>query len=205
MDPLAKKELIEFYEFHRRRFGASPMALRWTPEGQKKRYEAFLNIMGEIEGKSLVDFGCGRGDFLGYLKSRSISVHYTGIDINENFIKEAKMAHPDATFKVLDIEEEALQEKFEIAVAIGVFNLKIANIKDSLPRILKRLFGLCTEALYFDLIIKDSFADPELNSYTPEEAVELVRKNLSMRFTLRTDLVEGIMIFSVFHKKEVVF
>ena len=199
MDPLGKKELIDFYEFHRRQFGASPMALRWTPEGQMARYEAFLEVMGDIQGKSIIDLGCGRGDFYTFLKSRGIYVSYTGIDINENFIKEAETSHPEATFLVCDIEEEEIPERFDIALAIGVFNLRVAGIRQSMVNTLKRLFGLCQEAMYFDLIMKGPDTDPELNALLPEEAVEMVRKTLSRRFALRTDLVEGIMLFSVYH------
>ncbi len=199
MDPLGKRELIDFYEFHRKQFGDSPMALRWTPEGQRKRYEAFLSILGDIQDKSVLDLGCGRGDFYGFLKSKGIRVTYTGIDLNENFIEEARRAHPEASFMVRDIEEEALEGEFDIALAIGVFNLKVAGIRDSMVRTLKELFSHCGEALYFDLIMRGPDADPELNTLLPEEAVEMVRRNLSRRFSLRTDLVEGIMLFSVFH------
>ncbi|RME67793.1 MAG: class I SAM-dependent methyltransferase, partial [Nitrospirae bacterium] len=176
-----------------------PMALRWTPEGQRRRYEAFLEVLPDLQGKSLIDLGCGRGDFLGFLKSKGIEVRYTGVDLNENFIKEAREAHPEGTFYVLDIEEVEIDETFDIALAIGVFNLKVADIRNSMINTLKRLFSLCKEVMCFDLIIKEPTTDPELNAFLPEEAVELVRKNLSRRFSLRTDLIDGIMFFSVYH------
>lgn len=176
------------------------MALRWTPEGQRRRYEAFVEIMPDLNGKSIIDLGCGRGDFLGFLKEKKIEVKYTGVDLNDNFIKEAKRAHPEGTFYVLDIEEEGgIEGDFDIALAIGVFNLRVAGIRDSMINTLKRLFSLCRESMHFDLIMSGPATDPELNAFLPEEAVRMVRKNLSRRFSLRTDLVEGIMLFSVYH------
>ena len=36
------------------------------------------------------DFGCGIGDFYGYLKEEKINFDYTGIDIADNMIELAK-------------------------------------------------------------------------------------------------------------------
>jgi len=46
MNPLGKKELLYFYNRHLRDFGDSPQALRWTPEGQRLRYEILVRIAG---------------------------------------------------------------------------------------------------------------------------------------------------------------
>jgi 2-polyprenyl-3-methyl-5-hydroxy-6-metoxy-1,4-benzoquinol methylase len=66
MDPLGKKELLTFYDRHLRDFGDAPQAVRWTPGGQLRRYETFISITGDLSGKSMLDFGCGKGDFYGF-------------------------------------------------------------------------------------------------------------------------------------------
>jgi 2-polyprenyl-3-methyl-5-hydroxy-6-metoxy-1,4-benzoquinol methylase len=74
MDPLGKKELLSFYGRHLRDFGDSPQAVRWTPEGQIRRYETLLSITGDLSGKTILDFGCGKGDLFGFLKDKGISI-----------------------------------------------------------------------------------------------------------------------------------
>ena len=33
MDPFSKDQLLSFYNFHLKKFGDRPEALRWTPQG----------------------------------------------------------------------------------------------------------------------------------------------------------------------------
>jgi 2-polyprenyl-3-methyl-5-hydroxy-6-metoxy-1,4-benzoquinol methylase len=60
--------LIKYPRRHLKDFGDAPQAVRWTPEGQKNRYEKLFGIAGDLSGKHILDFGCGKGDFFGFLK-----------------------------------------------------------------------------------------------------------------------------------------
>lgn len=62
MDPFGKKELLSFYNRHLHDFGDAPQAVRWTSEGQLRRYETLLKIAGDFSGKTILDFGCGKGN-----------------------------------------------------------------------------------------------------------------------------------------------
>jgi SAM-dependent methyltransferase len=163
MDPLGKKELLTFYNRHLKDFGDAPQAVRWTPGGQLRRYEAFLSITGDLSGKSVLDFGCGKGDFYGFLKERRCLPSYCGIDVNANLIALAKSKYPEAEFITLDIDEEELPRCFDVVILCGVFNLRIAGIEESLRHILKKLFGLCREAMHINFLVY----------YTPQRSVEL--------------------------------
>lgn len=72
MDPYGKEELLSFYDMHVKDFGDHPQAVRWTPEGQLRRYEALLEVSGDLTGKQVLDFGCGKGDLCGFLRDRGI-------------------------------------------------------------------------------------------------------------------------------------
>lgn len=163
MDPLGKKELLNFYNRHLKDFSDLPQAVRWTPEGQKKRYDKIFSIAGDLSGKHILDFGCGKGDFLGFLKEKSIAINYCGIDINENLITLAKKKFPDAEFIAIDIEEEEFYRKFDIIFACGVFNLRIAGIETTIKNILRKLFNLCKEAMHINF----------LTYYVPRRNVEM--------------------------------
>ena len=44
MDPYSKEQLLSFYNMHLKKFGDRPEALRWTPQGQLKRYHMLADI-----------------------------------------------------------------------------------------------------------------------------------------------------------------
>jgi SAM-dependent methyltransferase len=185
MDPLGKKELLSFYGRHLRDFGDSPQAVRWTPEGQIRRYETLLSITGDLSGKTILDFGCGKGDLFGFLKDKGISITYCGIDVNENLIELAKTKYPRAEFMAVDIEEESFNRMFDVIVACGVFNLRIAGIDDSVRNVTKKLFGLCSESLHMNFL---TYYVPQRNVelfyIKPEEILHFVMTEISRTVTL---------------------
>ena len=152
MDPLGKKELQTFYNRHLQDFGDAPQAVRWTPEGQLRHYSTLLQIAGDLSGKSVLDFGCGKGDLYSYIRDRGIHVQYCGIDINENLIELAKNKYPEAEFHALDIEETDFTKVFDVILICGVFNLRIAGIEESMRSVLKRIFSLAKEVLHLNLL-----------------------------------------------------
>jgi 2-polyprenyl-3-methyl-5-hydroxy-6-metoxy-1,4-benzoquinol methylase len=185
MDPLGKKELLHFYNRHLKDFGDSPRAIRWTPEGQLRRYTSLITIAGDFSGKKVLDFGCGKGDFLGFMKEKDISVEYCGIDINENLINLAKKKHPEAEFIAVDIDENEFNREFDIVFICGVFNLRVAGIEESMRSILKKLFKLCREVLYINLLTYYiPQRDIELFYVKPEEILQFVIAELSRSVTL---------------------
>ena len=90
MDGYGKKELLAFYDRHLEKFGDTPQALRWTSRGQEVRYRELSDIAGPLEGRSILDYGCGKGDFLSFLKEQGIDAGYTGADVNGNLIRLAR-------------------------------------------------------------------------------------------------------------------
>jgi SAM-dependent methyltransferase len=186
MDPLGKKELIEFYNRHLKDFGDRPQAVRWTPEGQRRRYETLLAIAGDISGKTVLDFGCGKGDFFGFLKEKGIATDYCGIDINDALISTAKRKYPGVEFIAMDIDETPLTRTFDIIFVCGVFNLRIAGIEDSMKATLKNIFPRCRGALHTNLL---TYYVPQRNVelfyVKPEEILEFVIREISGSVTLR--------------------
>jgi len=193
MDPLGKKELLTFYDRHLRDFGDAPQAVRWTPEGQVRRYERFISVAGDIPGKKILDFGCGKGDFYGFLKERGFFPSYCGIDVNPNLIALAQSKYPEAEFIAIDIDEEELNRQFDIIIVCGVFNLRIAGVEESARHVLKKLFALCGEALHVSF----------LTYYTPQRSVELfyVKPEEILQFTV-TELSRSVRLL---HEKEAFF
>lgn len=64
-----------------RRHGPGFDALLWhSPESQERRFEA-LTSMVDFRGRSVADFGCGRGDLLAWLAVKNaMPARYVGVD-----------------------------------------------------------------------------------------------------------------------------
>jgi SAM-dependent methyltransferase len=186
MDPLGKRELITFYDRHLRDFGDAPQAVRWTLEGQMRRYNTILTLTGDLSGKNLLDFGCGKGDFWGFLRDKGVSASYCGIDVNENLIALARRKYPEARFIAADIDESPFDQRFDIIIAVGVFNLRIAGIEESARGLLKKLFLLCRESLHANFL---TYYVPrrtvELYYVKPEELLAFALTEISPAMTLR--------------------
>ncbi len=187
MDELAKEYVISFYDKSLRMFGDRPEAVRWTPGGQLSHYLSLLDIAGSIDGKKILDFGCGKGDFLTFLKERNIKVRYTGFDINEKLIAAAKEKDPDA-FRVFDLEKDTLDEDFDYIFLCGVFNLKVHGIDETIRNTLKRLFGHCRLGMAFNALSSHNpKKDFELHYVSPEGIFTFAVENLSPYVSLRHD------------------
>jgi len=203
MDPLGKKELITFYDMHLKHFGDRPQAVRWTREGQFRRYEKFLEIIGNCNGKSILDFGCGKGDFYGFLNEKNISVYYCGIDINENLISLANKKYKDTKTKfiAIDIDETEIGKNFDIVIACGVFNLRIAGIEELLKQTLKKLFSICKESLHACFLTDYiPYKDVELFYVKPGEILDFVIKEISEDVVIRHNKED--IYLSIYRGKE---
>lgn len=107
----------KFIQYHNERFekhGDSPMTFWNSKESQEKRFDALTKLFHPEENHkwfSIVDIGCGTGDFLQYLIDRGFQFFsYIGYDINPEFIRIANdkfnsllriggdMKHPDVGF-----------------------------------------------------------------------------------------------------------
>jgi cyclopropane fatty-acyl-phospholipid synthase-like methyltransferase len=199
MDELSKEYVISFYDRALRYFGDRPESLRWTEEGQRARYESMLDMAHGIEGKKVLDFGCGKGDFYKFLKDKGIEVRYTGLDINENLIALARQKFPGARFGVFDIERNTIGEEFDYVFLCGVFNLKVQGIDDLIRLTLKKLFPCCRIGLVYNgLSSHNPKKDFELNYVSPEALLGFALENLSPFVALRHDKIPYDFIMGVY-------
>jgi len=99
-------------------------AAMWMAEGSQERN--FKIVSKNIKNnESVLDYGCGTGDFISYLNSNDIIVsEYLGVDINENFINNAIENHSEYDYmKIEDVNE--ISGHYDNVVSIGVFSLYI--------------------------------------------------------------------------------
>jgi len=193
MDPYSKEQLLSFYNFHLKKFGDRPEALRWTPQGQLKRYHMLADIAQarDLNNATVLDYGCGTGDFYKFLKRRGINVKYTGVDINENFIRLAKDKYPECDFKVMNADDDEFEGFYDYIFICGVFNLQVPGVDDDLKNALVALFKHCNKGMALSALSSHTpIRDHELHFTSPEELVQFSLDNLSPSIALRHDRIQ---------------
>ena len=121
MDPADKERVNQYYNDGLKKYGYDINALAsGTEERRRIRFQVLCEV-GLTPGCSVLDLGCGFGDFYGYLRGRGISVQYVGYDINPNLIAVAKQIYPDAEFYVKDIQIDSF-DQFDYIVSTSAFN-----------------------------------------------------------------------------------
>jgi SAM-dependent methyltransferase len=201
MDDLSKEYVVSFFSRTLHMYGDSPEAVKWSPRGQKLRFECLLEIDHDISGKKILDYGCGKGDFYQFLRDKNIPVDYTGFDINENLISLAAGKFPECRFSVFDVEKDSLNEDFDYIFLCGVFNLKLEGLVETIENVLARLFKHCRIALAFNALSShEPHKVSELHYLSPEHMLEFAAQNLSPFVSLVHDRVP--YDFSLFVRKK---
>lgn len=200
MDELSKEYIISFFDKNLMLHGDRPDAVRWSLMGQILHYQSMLDI-GNINGKKILDFGCGKGDFYQFLKDKGIAVEYHGYDINKKLITVAKEKFPNIDFRFFDIDKDIFNEDFDYIFLCGVFNLKVQGLGKMIESALTKLFERCRIALAFNALSEHNpKKDFELHYILPEDMFAFAVKNLSPHVSLRHDRI--IYDFTMFVYKD---
>lgn len=143
-----REDCIRRYDKAFEQYGKSHKALLWGGDAEKqvRRFKGISeHIITNPSINSVLDVGCGFGDFYSYLSSAGFTGSYTGLDLNSNFIKVAKSLFPAGTFICGSLDELMTKKTYDAVISCGIFNYKLRNgcnlkyIENSLNKI----FSLC--------------------------------------------------------------
>lgn len=182
-----KKNTITRYEKKLDEYGIDPRAMGWRDKQQQYMRFAILSQIGNLNNHSVLDIGCGFGDFFDFLTQKKIKIEYTGYDISSKLIRIAKRKYPRGTFKVKDISVENPHKKFDYVISSGIFNYKLSDNKDFLKQMLRKSFEFCNMGVAFNMISSYvDYQDKHLYYFSPEEIFTFA-KSLTKRTLLRHD------------------
>ena len=146
---------IDIYTGLAARYGHDVRSLDWASrESQEKRF-AVLAGVGELNGRSLLDVGCGLGDFAAWCARQSIAPDYTGIDITPRMVELAQECLPARAFRAADLFSLPLPPEgraWDYVVASGIFAKRQENPEGYLREAVARMFALCTTATAFNVL-----------------------------------------------------
>ena len=182
------KEIVrDFFESRLKNYSETHKILGYgCKESQDARFKVVTEI-GDLRGKSILDYGCGLGDLVDHLEKQGIDATYTGYDISEKLIKRAQELHPNHHFEVRDILEDMPDQRFSYVFAIGL-NLKVTDNVHFIKTLIKRLFDVAEDGVSVSLLSchSDYFAE-ESFYHNPALLVDWCLANVSRRCVLRHD------------------
>jgi SAM-dependent methyltransferase len=183
-----KKRIIERYNARFAQYGYDIRTLAsGTEERRKLRYQVLCQV-GLVSGCSLLDLGCGFGDFYGYLCEQGIKTHYVGYDINPKLIEVARERYPSAEFDVRDVQLESFGE-FDFIVSSSAFNLRLTDQDNYafIEDMLRKCYAHAKHGVAVDLLTSYvDFQSPDAFHYSPERIFSIA-KTITKRVCLRHD------------------
>ncbi len=184
MDAKISKSILNHYSNLFKKYGDSPKSLGWGNGRQSMRFQ-ILNQIGNFQNCSVLDVGCGFGDFFGFLGSQKIKSRYYGVDINDDFIKLAQKKYPQGKFESCDIQKNKFNKKFDWVIGTGLTNKSSTYLH--LKTLVKKMFEISKKGVAIDFV--SNYVDYKEKGifYTSPEIMFKFAKTLTRRVILRHD------------------
>jgi len=163
----------KFWDERAQSSGSNQHTVDWSQRTQLMRFLALAQLI-RLEGMSILDIGCGTGDFLGFLKHQGISAEYTGFDISSVMVKRCQERFPEANFISGDFLGWTPDRTFDYTIAIGIHNIKAEGARDILEATLRRQFELSDKAAHLSILsTRYEGFDSHIQAWNPMEILEL--------------------------------
>ena len=184
----------QYYTAKLAEHGPRAQGVDWSSESsQLLRFEKLLNVCDLSTPFSLIDYGCGYGALLPFLRERRAAVQYTGLDVSEAMITAARHLHgegPDVRF----LTDESRLGPADFSVASGIFNVKletsVVDWEDYIFATVGRIAALSTKGFAFNMLTSYSDSDrrrPHLYYANPAYWFDVCKRHHSGFVTLYHD------------------
>jgi len=178
----------KYYSQRFSKFGADVRTFWSDSASQIQRFDVLAKI-GKLEGKTILDVGCGFGDLYDYLVVQQIEFdRYIGVDLNSDIIDEARRRYPGGEFHCADILEFESEARIDYSLASGIFALAGWDWEESLVAICKKMFAISRVGIGINLLSSFtpiSWRSEDTHYSEPWETLKLLMQRVSSRAVLR--------------------
>jgi cyclopropane fatty-acyl-phospholipid synthase-like methyltransferase len=158
----------------------SVKSLGWSSEEAQQARFKVISEMGIEENDSVLDVGCGYGDF-----SKFAGSNYKGIDMREVAIKEASNRYQDKNFSVNNIFD--ITDKFDWVIASGIFCFREDNWRKKTCNTMQQMFTLANKGIAANFLVNYDGKQKFLKHTRPSEVMDHVIDKLGNKFVIRQD------------------
>jgi cyclopropane fatty-acyl-phospholipid synthase-like methyltransferase len=190
-----EEKAVKRYSERFKKKGVSPTALGWgSKKDQLKRFEVIIEQCN-LEGKTVMDIGCGFADLFSYLSINNINVDYIGVDIVPEFIDYCEKEYPQQEFYCKNVMLDFDQlPSTDIVVALGILNYnfdEVSNFEYS-KLFIKKIFKIAREKVIIDFLSKHRTEEYPKEDFVYYHSPEKV-------FKFMTSLTNDILLAHNYH------
>lgn len=183
---------LEPYVRAAQRWGAGFQALLWaSARTQRARFEAIRRIH-PLEGKSVLDAGCGRADLMGYLIDRGTRVaDYVGLEAVETLAAAAEgQQYPNARILRGDFVRDP--GRLFVGSDVIVFSGSLNTMgREQFYATLKRAYDAAAEAVVFNFLASPNLAGRAFLVWHRERDVSAFARQTADRTEVLADYLAG--------------
>ncbi|MGV8124339.1 MAG: hypothetical protein AB2L14_31720 [Candidatus Xenobiia bacterium LiM19] len=178
---------IAVYNKSVEKHGISHKSVLWG--NKQSQYYRFYELTRFLDlnnnNKSLLDVGCGNCELYNFLNCIGYRGSYTGFDINDLLIKQAKMRFNKIDAQVLDIMNDNHNNIYSYVVMSGVFNVDYGQSLEWIHKFIIKMYSYCNDLLIFNSISTHvNYFDKNMYYLDPSEILTFCIENLTKRITL---------------------
>lgn len=179
------KDLQAHYRDLLRQHGDSPQAAQYSSrETQERRFEKLVDV-ADLNGCSILDFGCGTGQLQDYLLRHDVNVRYHGVDIVDEFLTLCQEKFPQGRFGQL---QDFQGQQFDYVLVAGVFNNLMEDNTAFYQSSLKTLFSMASKGLSFNMMSAYvDYQDEDLFYEYPEKVFAFLKREVTPFVALHND------------------
>ncbi len=176
-------QIIAYYTDLLTTYGLDARSLDWGSADTQRARFAVLASVCRLAGRSVLDVGCGLGDFYAYLRQQDIETTYTGLDLTPAMIDRARERFPQVrlhTGNLLEYDGPGA----DVVVASGLF--AFVNLAQVVP-MLQRMVALCGVAVACNFLSDSTPVRHPREFYADPGAMLRHARRLTPYVTLRHD------------------
>ncbi len=123
-EPTILLDVAAYYASKLELHGPTPQGVDWNgTDSHEMRHRQFLRLLDGSRDASVIDLGCGFGDFLRFLRAAGHQGRFIGYDIAPSMIEKARELHGESDDRQWRIGAQPA-EVADFAVASGILNVK---------------------------------------------------------------------------------
>jgi len=159
---LAQKHNKQFYQKAIEKYGTTALGVHWNSKHtQYKRFEILTQfIKKNISSSTLVDVGCGFGEYYKYLEvNNKLPKKYIGIDCEKDMVTTCKIRLPLQEFKIQNVLTDILLQA-DYFVCSGALNILT---QDEAYIFIKKCFEASKVGFVFNFLKSNSYNQLKIN------------------------------------------
>jgi len=203
LDPEDASRVIQRYQQRIAEHGATFASLNSGSE-EKQAIRQWVHASAlRGERPSILEVGCGLGDFYKYLMTQGRNCSYHGYDIVPEYVAECQRVYPQAEFGVRNIFLNGIEGSYDTVVMSQVLNNRYQKSDNMLVmrRALELAYQHTRVSVSVDMLSTYvDFRNPDLFYYSPEDIFRMA-KAIAPRVLIRHDYRAFEFCVQLFHQE----